>query len=102
MTVNTFDFAAWLQVVLPVATLLAGLNFSVVQFAGKFVEGKAQLAVSGVSGLVLGFVAGLAFFGVPSDLLGWFLNVIFGALVFGISTGTYEGIKHASAKGNQA
>ena len=30
-----FDFAGWLQVVLPVSTLLAGVNFATVQGLGK-------------------------------------------------------------------
>ena len=94
---NGFDFAAWLRVVLPTATLLAGLNFAVIQGLGKWVDGKMQLITAGVTGLALGFAGGLAFFGTPTDFLGWFLNVIFGLVVFGISVGSYEGIKHASA-----
>ena len=97
---NGFDFAAWLKVVLPTATLLAGLNFAIVQGLGNWVSGKVQLLIAGVTGLILGFAGGLAFFGIPTDFLGWFLNVIFGLVVFGISVGGYEGIKHAS-RGSQ-
>ena len=95
-----FDFAGWLQVVLPVATLLSGLNIAVVQGLGKLgLQGTAQTIGAGVTGLVLGFAAGIAFFGVPTDFLGWFLNVVFGLIVFGGSVGTYEAVKHATAKG---
>ncbi len=94
--VSAFDLQAWLQVVLPTATLLAGLNFAVVQFTGKWVSGSAQLITGGITGLLLGLAGGIAFFGMPSDFLGWFLNIIFGIVVFGVSVGSYEGIKHAT------
>ena len=94
-----FDFAGWLKVALPVAGMLVPLNMAVVQGAGKMgLSGKAQLIAAGVSGLVMGIAASLAFFGVPADFLGWFLAVIFGLMVFGGSVGTYEAIKHAAAK----
>ena len=94
-----FDFAAWLQVVLPVSTLLAGINFAAVQGLGKIgLSGQGQLIGAGVTGLALGFLGSIAFFGMPSDFQGWFLTVIFGLVVFGESVGAYEAIKHASAK----
>ena len=94
-----FDFAAWLQVVLPVSTLLAGVNFAAVQGLGKMgLSGKWQLIGAGVTGLVLGLTGSIAFFGLPSDFLGWFLAVVFGLIVFGESVGAYEAIKHAVAK----
>jgi hypothetical protein len=96
---NGFDFAGWLQVVLPTATLIAGINIAAVQGLGKWVSGTAQTIAAGVTGLLLGFGAGLAFFGIPSDFLGWFLNVVYGLLVFGVSVGTYEAVKHASGNG---
>lgn len=99
---NGFDFAEWLQIVLPTATLLAGINVAAVQGLGKWVQGTAQTAVAGVVGLALGFAAGIAFFGIPTDFLGWFLNVIYGLLVFGVSVGTYETVKAAVRKANGA
>jgi ABC-type multidrug transport system permease subunit len=95
-----FDFAGWLQVVLPTAALIAGLNTALTQFLGKWVSGKAQTAVAGITGLGFGIVASLAFFGTPNDLLGWFLAVVFGLIVFGTSVGTYEAVKHAAIKAN--
>ena len=94
-----FDFAEWLQVVLPVSTLLAGINFAAVQGLGKVgLSGKGQLIGAGVTGLILGLTGSIAFFGMPSDFLSWFLAVIFGLIVFGESVGAYEAIKHATAK----
>ena len=99
---NGFDFGAWLQVALPVAGMLVPLNMALVQASEKFgAAGKVQLAISGIGGLVLGGLASLAFFGIPGDLLGWFLMVIFGMIVAGGSTGTYEAIKHAAIKARE-
>ncbi len=94
-----FDFAGWLQVVLPVSALLAGVNFAAVQGLGKVgLTGKYQLIGAGVTGLLLGIAGSIAFFGMPVDFLGWFLAVVFGLVVFGESVGTYEAIKHAASK----
>ena len=94
-----FNFAEWLQIALPVGALLSGLNLAAVQGLGKMgLSGNAQLIGAGVSGLVLGIAGNIAFFGMPTDFLGWFLAVIFGLIVFGGSVGTYEAIKHAAAK----
>lgn len=94
-----FDFAEWLKVVLPVSTLLAGINFSAVQGLGRLgLSGQGQLIGAGVTGLALGLTGSIAFFGMPSDFLGWFLAVVFGLIVFGESVGAYEAIKHAAAK----
>ncbi len=94
-----FDFAEWLQVVLPVSALLAGVNFAAVQGLGKVgLTGKYQLIGAGVTGLLLGIAGSIAFFGMPADFLGWFLAVVFGLIVFGESVGTYEAIKHAASK----
>jgi hypothetical protein len=95
-----FDFAGWIKVALPVAGMLVPLNMALVQWTGKLgASGKIQTIAAGITGLCLGFASGIAFFGVPSDFLGWFLNVLFGLMVFGGSVGTYEAIKHAAAKG---
>ncbi len=97
-----FDFAGWLQVVLPVSALLAGINFSVVQGLGKLgLSGQGQLIGAGATGLALGLAGSIAFFGMPSDFLGWFLAVVFGLIVFGESVGAYEAIKHAAARAQE-
>lgn len=92
-----FDFGEWLQVALPVSGMLVPINMALVQFLGKFVSGNAQLAAGGISGLILGIAASFAFWGLPSDFLGWFLAVVFGLIVFGASVGTYEAVKHAAS-----
>lgn len=95
-----FDFAGWLQVAIPVAALLTPINIAAVQGLGKLgLSGYGQLIGAGVSGLVLGIGASIAFFGMPTTFLEWFLAVIFGLVVFGTSVGTYEAAKHATAKG---
>lgn len=95
-----FDFAGWLQVAIPVAALLTPINIAAVQGLGKLgLSGKAQLAGAGVTGLLLGVGASIAFWGLPATFLEWFLAVIFGLVVFGTSVGTYEAAKNASAKG---
>ncbi len=91
-----FDFAEWLTSIASTVTFLVVLNVAVVQGAGKWVSGQAQTIIAGVSGFCLGFFGGLASFGTPSDFMGWFLNVILGLVVFGVSVGTYEAVKHAS------
>ena len=94
-----FDFAGWLQIVLPMSVLLAGVNFAAVQGLGKVgFAGKWQLIGAGVTGLLLGFAGSIAFFGMPADFLGWFLAAVFGLVVFGESVGSYEAIKHAASK----
>ncbi len=94
-----FDFAEWLQVVLPVSALLAGVNFAAVQGLGKVgLTGKWQLIGAGFTGLLLGLAGSIAFFGMPIDFLGWFLAAVFGLVVFGESVGSYEAIKHAASK----
>lgn len=96
-----FDFGAWLQVVLPMSVLLAGVNFAAVQGLGKIgLAGKWQLIGAGVTGLLLGFVGSFAFFGMPINFQEWFLAVVFGLVVFGESVGSYEAIKHAAQKAN--
>jgi drug/metabolite transporter (DMT)-like permease len=94
-----FDFAGWLQVVLPVGALLSGLNLATVQGLGKMgVSGTTQLIGAGVTGLILGFASSIAFFGMPASFLEWFLAVVFGLIVYGGSVGTYEAVKHAASK----
>lgn len=95
------EFLDWLKVLLPVAGPLVALAFAIVQYSGNFVTGKAQLAVSGATGLLLGFFASVAFFGFPQTVLDWFLAVVFGLVVFGGATGTYEGVKHAAKKSRE-
>jgi hypothetical protein len=91
-----FDFGAWLTSIAPTVTFLVALNIAVVQGLGKWVNGQAQTIIAGVTGFLLGFGGGIASFGFPTDFMGWFLNVILGLVVFGVSVGTYEAVKHAS------
>lgn len=93
------QFLEWLGLALPVIGALVPFAIALVQFAGKLgLTGKWQLAASGVIGIALGFFASVAFFGFPHSVLDWFLAVVFGLLVFGGATGTYEAVKHAAGK----
>lgn len=93
-------FLEWLAVAGALAGALTPFIMAVVQLAGKFVSGQAQLAAAGVVGVVFGALGFLGFWGVPVDFYTGLQMLIFVAMCAGIPVGTYEAIKHAAEKGS--
>ena len=93
------EFLDWLGVAGTYAGALTLFIMAMVQGAGKFLSGQAQLAAAIVIGALFGALGFLGFWGVPASFLDWLKMLIFLSMTVGAPIGTYQAIKHAAKKG---
>jgi len=96
------DFLDWLGVAGTYAGALTLFIMAMVQGAGKFLSGQAQLAAAIGIGALFGALGFLGFWGVPASFLDWLKMLIFLSMTVGAPIGTYQAIKHATKKGMDA
>jgi len=96
------DFLDWLGVAGTYAGALTLFIMAMVQGAGKFLSGQAQLAAAIAIGALFGALGFLGFWGVPASFLDWLKMLIFLSMTVGAPIGTYQAIRHATKKGMDA
>ena len=83
--------AEFIKVGLVNAVMLQPFILALVTLYGRFgAEGKLQLGLSVLTGLVLGVAAQIAALGVPVDFAGWFALFIYGLIPGLVASGLYE------------
>ena len=99
MSPQVSAFLEWLATASAIAGSLTLFIMAMVQGAGKFLSGQAQLAAAIVIGALFGALGFLGFWGVPAGFLDWLKMLIFLSMTIGAPIGTYQAIKHAAKKG---
>ena len=93
------EFLDWLGVAGTYAGALTLFIMAMVQGAGKFLSGQAQLAAAIVIGALFGVLGFLGFWGLPGSFYDGLKFLIFLSMTIGAPIGTYQAIKHAAKKG---
>ena len=99
MSPQVSAFLEWLATASAIAGSLTLFIMALVQGAGKFLSGQAQLTAAIVIGALFGALGFLGFWGVPASFLDWLKMLIFLSMTIGAPIGTYQAIKHAAKKG---
>lgn len=96
-----FDLVEFIQAATVNTAVLLPIVMALVTLYGKFgVQGKAQLALSLLTGFVLGVIVMLADLGVPVDFAGWVALVLYGLIPGLVASGVYETGKGIAARAN--
>jgi hypothetical protein len=98
-----FDLKEFLNSALINTAVLMPVIMALVTLYGKFgAQGKVQLALSLVTGFVLGVAVMVADLGVPADFAGWLALVIYGLIPGLVASGVYETGKGIAARAAQS
>jgi len=82
--------------------VLLPVVMALVTLYGKFgIQGRLQLALSLVTGFVLGVAVMIADVGLPTNYTGWVALVIYGLIPGLTATGVYETGKHVAERAVQ-
>jgi len=86
-----FDVSTFIQAALTNTVILLPVIMALVTLYGKFgASGKLQLALSLVTGFVLGMAIMAADLGLPTNYAGWVALVIYGLIPGLVASGVYE------------
>lgn len=98
-----FDLKEFIQAAAVNTAVLLPVVMALVTLYGKFgIQGKAQLALSLLTGFVLGVVVMLAEFGIPATFAGYVALFFYGLIPGLVASGVYEtgkGIATRAASG---
>lgn len=94
-----FDLKEFIQAAAVNTTILLPIIMALVTLYGRFgIQGRAQLALSLLTGFVLGVVVMIADLGVPVDFAGWVALVLYGLIPGLVASGVYETGKGIAAR----
>jgi len=99
MSPQVSAFLEWLATASAIAGSLTLFIMALVQGAGKFLSGQAQLVAAIVIGALFGVLGFLGFWGLPGSFYDGLKFLIFLSMTIGAPIGTYQAIKHATKKG---
>jgi hypothetical protein len=86
-----FDLKEFIQAATVNTAVLLPVIMALVTLYGKFgIQGKAQLALSLLTGFVLGVAVMVADTGVPTTFAGWVALFIYGLIPGLVASGVYE------------
>ena len=89
-----FNLVEFIQAATVNTAVLLPIVMALVTLYGKFgIQGKAQLALSLLTGFVLGVIVMLADVGVPADFAGWVALVLYGLIPGLVASGVYDTAK---------
>jgi hypothetical protein len=94
-----FDLVEFIQAATVNTAVLLPIVMALVTLYGKFgIQGKAQLALSLLTGFVLGVVVMIADTGLPASFAGWVALVLYGLIPGLVASGVYETGKGIAAR----
>lgn len=94
-----FDLLSFIQAAYPVVGLGAGITIALGTLIGKLgAEGKLQLGLTMLAGLLIGFFGIAAQLGIPNTLAYWFGDVVIGLMTGLTAVGVYETGVHLAEK----